>query len=134
MRRSWIIWYAVVLHLWWGVSALTVSVVPQDASGGVSWGVYVNNGGMKLWACLMILAAALVLAALWRNKADRWSLLAVLLQQAILTVGAIGGLLNLAGIDGDFALSRIIRVLPLAWGALIFHTLAVIDHHVGRLR
>ena len=126
------IWYAIIIHLMWGILLVTVPLVGKDASGGLSWNIYVELGGQMPWGIAMIVGAVLAIASLFIRRRKMLALLLLLPQQFILTIGAIGIITSMLGVFDGFAMSRILRVLPLSWGAFICHTLAILDIHVWR--
>lgn len=128
MKYAWIIWYAIFLHTWWGLNHLINPPVGEDWHGGVSWNIYINLGGGDLWATAMLVAAVLAVISFFMTRGSI-SVLMMLPQQAILTIGAIGIFTSLTGYFYPFETSRVLRVAPLPIGAFIFHTLAILDYH-----
>ena len=126
--QPWMIWYAIVLHLWWGTTLLLLGPQGSDWHGGVFWNVYVESGGTIFWGYAMVIASLLSISGCFL-KPGTISLCLMLPQQAILTIGAIGVFMGLAGYLYPFETSRLLRVFPSSVGAFVFHTLALIDLH-----
>ncbi len=132
MRTSWMIWYAIFMHLWWSVIIYAQGLGGSDWHGGVSWNTYVELGGLHLWAALMFIGALL---ALWGMFAKNrwWSLFLLLPQQFILSVVAFGMILHFFGFGHSYDSSRLWRVGALSWGVFIFHSAAILQYHAGGL-
>ena len=129
MKRKWIIWFAILLHLSWGIQMLVAPPTGGDAHGGISWNIYVSMGGLTFWGIWMILAAFLAGVSVLRYKRGLLPVLMLLPQQAVLAMGAIGIITGFLGTFHEFEISRVIRVMPLSLGSFIFYTLAVLDYH-----
>lgn len=132
--RSWIIWYVIFLHTWWGASYWLSPPAGADWHGGVSWNIYINLGGGDLWTILMLVGAALAAVSMLMDR-GAVSISLLLLQQVVLTIGAIGMLTGFFGFYHEFEGSRVLRVAPIHIGAFLFHTIAILDsYHVFRWR
>ncbi len=129
IKWEWIIAFATVRHLMWGWAMLAEPPQGKDYTGGVSWNVYVEHLGTTFWGVTMIAASMLVLLAIFvRSEAKSMAL--CLPQQAVLTVGAVGFVMNCFGwSEAQFEASRLWRVAPDAVGMFIFHTLALLEIH-----
>ena len=126
LRKSWIIWYAIVLHAWWGVALLALDIPLGDEHGGVGWNVYFTTLGEGVTAWLMLFAAFTALVGIFSPK--HWAWLLLVPQQTMLAIGAFSIFLYLFGWAHSYDLSRIMRVAPMSLGIFIFHTLAICEH------
>ena len=129
MRTSWIVWYAIVLHCFWGIELLTLGPIGDDYHGGVSWNIYITLGGPFFWGWFMLIGSTGSLATMYWRHTGVFTLFLLLPQQSVLTVGFLGNVGHIFGFGEEYALSRVLRVFPLSAGAFVFHTLAIISTH-----
>ena len=127
---SWIIWYAVALHVVWGLMLLS-----QPAAAWVT----AVNGVTRIVptsaaALLFIVVGAVASAALLRVLPARFSLLAVLPQQALLIMSASAAIQAMARSSFADGVVRpraflIADQLPAVLIAVL-HTAAILDLHL----
>ena len=131
IRPSWIIWYAVLLHLLWGV-LLLASPAPY---GATAMHVYDSVPRFALAAFLFAASGLAAWAITWPRPS--WQSLAALLpQQALLTISAYAAMLAVAEAHyGDGVIRP--RMFILADQApviltMVLHTVAVVELHARR--
>lgn len=128
--RNYMVWYAIFLHLWWGIYNIVDDPIASDNHGGVSWNIYVTMGGIELWGILFVVGSVLAIVALFWAPSRIVRIALLLPQQGVLTIGALGIIFHMLGWgDTQFEISRVLRVAPLALGAFFFHTLAILNGH-----
>ena len=130
---SWMILYAIVLHISWGLYLIMQGPVGSDYHGGVFWNVFVSMAPPAFWGWMMLAAGLLAFGAIFK-KPSRAGVMLLLPQQAILTIGAVG--IVLAGFGWspyDYEISRVMRVAPASVGAFVFHTGAILQYHAPNL-
>ncbi len=131
VRPIWIVWYAVLLHVLWGI-LLLANATPCGATA-----LHVYSGVPRyLMTSLLFAAAALAAFGATRRPASWRGLVALLPQQGLLSVSAFGALL--AVIDAHYldGVTRP-RLFILADQApviltMLLHTVAVIELHARR--
>lgn len=89
MKTQWILWYAIILHLVWGVLMLGW---PASINTTPTAGIVETFGSRWLTGAVLISAALLALHELWRANFTIFGLLSLLPQQALLILGAGGAL------------------------------------------
>lgn len=127
----WIIWYAVLLHTFWGV-LLLLSPAPY---GATALHIY-RMVPRALMAALLFLASALAAWAVTRRRASMGTLAALLPQQTLLTLSALSALA--AVIASHYAdgvpRPRLFILADQAPALIVFllHTAAIIEMHARR--
>jgi hypothetical protein len=131
IRPSWIIWYAVLLHMLWGI-LLVASPAPY---GATAMHVYASVPRVALAGVLFLASGLAAWAITWPQPS--WKTLAALLpQQALLTISAYAALLAAAEAHyGDGVIRP--RLFILADQApviltMVLHTVAIVELHGRR--
>jgi hypothetical protein len=131
IRPSWIIWYAVLLHVLWGILLLASS----SPYGATAMHVYDMMPRFALAALLFSASGLAAWAITWARPS--WQSLAALLpQQALLTISAYAALLAVIQAHyGDGVIRP--RLFILADQApviltMVLHTAAVVELHARR--
>jgi hypothetical protein len=131
LRTSWIIWFTILLHLWWGIVLIVNPYISPDFDI-ILWSTFGRLQGHFFWGGLMISASLLAMISMSSRRRNLFTLSMMSLQQFVLAISSIDITLHVFGIYPivtiiDF--SYILIIAPLLIGLCILHTLAVLDEH-----
>lgn len=129
--HPWVIYYAIFLHLTWGLLLLFTAAPLHSTPVGAVYKAVPNRFTL---AVVLIQVGGMALVGIRRQR-DMVGLVFVLPQQGVLTISAVAGVVaSMSGhyLDGTAAGNWHIFAdqLPTMLAA-IFHTLAIIDLHVS---
>ena len=131
MRRSYIIWFAIVLHAVWG--GLTLSTSEAHNNLNLDWmvGTFSATGG----GVILIAAAILATWGLWYAGEYRTASLVALLPQQAILVGNSVTLISatITGVIPEVADQIPRSIIAIAattvWTGTVMHTAAILDYH-----
>ena len=131
-RPRWVIWYAVALHTAWAVLLLFGSA----PLGSTAMHVFAGVPRPLVVAALVAVVIPAAWAANRRRVPSRWTLLAVLPQQAVLTmsaVAAVSAVVQARYGDGVIRPRGFIAAdqAPVVL-TMVLHTFAIIEMHVAK--
>ena len=89
LRSSWIVWYAIILHIVWGI-VLLLSGVPTRITAIYALNEVVNNH--VVLGLIMIIAGVLACVGIYSHKTDIKTLVLVLPQQFLLIMSMLGAM------------------------------------------
>lgn len=130
MRRQWIIWYAIGMHLLW---ALMLAIEPRTVTS-----INISHLGQWLprWAMVILFAGVAVLSVyglLTFHKRSTRSIILLLPQQFLLLMSAgyvIEGIINKGGAVEGLPVGLLIFSFGPTVIAAILHNVAILEGHV----
>jgi len=127
MQQPWIIWYAITLHLYWGITTIVSDAAGKGFSLFHLRGIFDNH-----YLLGSVLIAVAVSSTVGLVKKQKWWILLVLPQQLALMVAAAGAVAFV--LAGEFAVGtsapriQIAGAMVTSIAAAVFHTIAILDH------